>query len=78
MSHFYASIEGNRGPATRQGSKDSGISAHARGWSFGVRAFVFHDTDTDTDRAHVYLTLGSNGQGSDKYLGTYSADDLKN
>lgn len=30
MSRFYGSIQGNRGEATRQGSKDSGIEGIKR------------------------------------------------
>lgn len=77
MSHFYGDLSGNRGEATRCGTKSSGIAAHVRGWSFGVRAHVFYDEETDTDHARVYLTSGSRGDYSDKYLGTFSLDDLK-
>lgn len=63
MSHFYADIQGNRGPATRQGSKESGIHGHIRGWNLGgkvsMREFRGRDIVTLT------LTAGSNGQRPD-------------
>ena len=37
MARFYAEIQGNRGKASRMGSKDSGIWGHIRGWSVGAR-----------------------------------------
>ncbi len=40
MSRFYADIQGNRGRATRCGSKGSGISGHIRGWNTGCRVHV--------------------------------------
>lgn len=53
MSHFYGSMQGNRGAATRQGSKNSGIEAHVRGWNVGVSVDCQHDT---IDRCRVYAT----------------------
>jgi hypothetical protein len=58
MSHFYASIQGNKGTATRQGSKFSGISGHIRGWDMGVYVYLFHKDGKDHVR--IYKTGGSN------------------
>jgi hypothetical protein len=41
MSEFYATIKGNRGPATRQGSKASGIMAAAQSWEGSVITHLF-------------------------------------
>lgn len=60
MSHFYAEIQGNRGAATRCGSKDSGIRGHIRGWSIGVEIFCYHDEDRNKDICKVFKTNGSN------------------
>lgn len=43
MSHFYGYLTGNRGTATRCGSKKSGIHAHIRSWSNDVRAILKED-----------------------------------
>ena len=48
MSHFYANIQGNRGEATRGGSKDSGIDGHIRGWNSGAKVICeVNDKDQD-------------------------------
>jgi hypothetical protein len=60
MNHFYASIQGQRGPATRCGSRPSGISSHTRGWSSGVEVRGYVDSD-GTDVFAVYTTGGSGG-----------------
>lgn len=60
MSRFYASIQGSRGEATRQGTAASGIDGHIRGWDLGIRASVFGGL-ADTDRFVVTVTGGSNG-----------------
>lgn len=73
MSRFYASIEGSAGEATRQGTANSGIRGHVRGWDSGVR--VYGRTDAEgRDTFDVYATSGSNGHGSDRLLGTILGD----
>ena len=53
MAHFYGEIQGNRGGATRMGSKDSGFRAHIRGWHVGVRVQCWYDEETGKDEIHV-------------------------
>ena len=77
MSQFYASIEGSRGPATRQGSKKSGITGHIRGWSVGGEVRYWHNEETGEDEVTIYLTSGSSGYGSQKLLGRFTAKDLE-
>ena len=57
MSRFYASIQGSRGEATRQGSPNSGIRGHIRSWDTGVQVYIA--AEGDNDRIQVYLTGGS-------------------
>jgi len=68
VSHFYADIQGNRGKATRGGSKESGIQGHIRGWSVGVRVYVKYDKESDRDIVTVYKTSGSNGNSSSELI----------
>jgi len=75
MSRFYASIEGNRGMATRQGTKSSGIQGHIRGWNVGGR-IVCDVNDDDEDVVRLYLTGGSRGHKSDKLIGEFKEQDL--
>jgi len=66
MSRFYASIQGNRGGATRQGTPGSGITGHIRGWRIGARAACLAIDDKDVVR--IWLTGGSSGRKSDILL----------
>ena len=61
MSRFFAGIQGSKGPATRQGSPNSGIEGHIRGWETGVRVEI--EADGDHDVVRVYRTSGSKGHG---------------
>ena len=77
MSHFYADIGGNRGMATRQGTKKSGIAGHIRGWNIGAEVFCFYNDETEKDTVNVYLTGGSNRRSSSVFLGSFTEEDLK-
>ena len=57
MSHFYGDIRGNRGEATRGGSKDSGIDGHIRGWKSGAKVNCYVDNDGN-DVVEVVATNG--------------------
>lgn len=76
MSHFYADIQGNRGQATRQGTKNSGIEGHIRGWNVGAKVECYYDDELDMDFVRIYLTSGSNNQHK-RLIGVYSKDDLQ-
>ena len=76
MSQFYASIEGNRGEATRMGTKASGIHGHIRGWSVGARVDVWHDDETGLDQVSVYATGGSNARSRERLIARYTTTDL--
>lgn len=61
MSQFYGEIRGNRGGASRMGSKDSGLWGHLRGWNVGVEVSVRNVKGVDM--VTVYRTGGSNSSG---------------
>jgi len=69
MGQFYAEIKGNRGGASRMGSKTSGISGHLRGWAVGARVDIMHIDGADVVR--VYRTSGSNGGEDDKLIAEF-------
>lgn len=74
MAHFYASVSGSRDSiATKTGTKNSGMSAHVRGWNSGIRVEARHNEQTGQDEFTVYVTSGSNGHGSEQALGTFPA-----
>lgn len=68
MSRFYASIQGNRGEATRQGTEESGIVGHIRGWDAGIRVHGYVNGEGE-DEFDVWVTFGSNASGSSIYIG---------
>lgn len=59
MSHFYSSIEGNRGEATRQGTKGSGIRASCQGWEGSVIVRQYYDEEHDRDMVCISVAAGS-------------------
>jgi hypothetical protein len=67
VSRFYASIQGSRGEATRQGRQD--ITGHIRGWEVGVRVFGCVGDDGE-DMFNVFMTGGSDGNTSDRLIAT--------
>ena len=69
MSHFYASIQGDRGEAKRCGSKKSGITGHIRGWNIGVKVVIQQEGGEDV--CYVYATGGSLGYKMDKLLARF-------
>lgn len=73
MSRFYASIQGNRGEATRAGTPNSGIDGHIRGWDVGIRVEGFVDVSDGSDRFRIFVTGGSNGNSHERLIGEYGA-----
>lgn len=65
MAHFYGEIQGNRGEATRMGTKDSGFRGHIRGWHVGGSINCHYNESKDRDEISIYATKGSNGYGSE-------------
>lgn len=69
MSHFYGTLQGNRGEATRQGSKKSGIETSTASWEGAIHTRAFYNEETGND--WVRVTLGQwmgRGQSPSKIL----------
>jgi len=77
MSQFYANIKGNRGQATRRGTKKSGLDGHIRGWHIGAKVYMRFNEQTQEDECTIELTGGSNGYLPHKQLGTFTVNDIK-
>lgn len=60
MAQFRAMIQGQRGEASRLGSKKSGLRAYVNGWNKGVSVYLQYDEKTGQDVVEVYKTGGSN------------------
>lgn len=71
MAHFRAVIRGNRGDASRLGSKDSGMVAHVDGWHTGATVRIWHCDGRDL--VSVYRNGGSNGNGTEKLVAQWFA-----
>ena len=54
MSHFYGTLQGSRGQATRCGTKNSGMEVVAASWNGAVRISL-HTSDDGTDYYTVVL-----------------------
>lgn len=59
MAHFRATIVGQKGEASRLGSKRSGLTVTANSWHCGVTVEVEHNRQANEDIFRVYRTLGS-------------------
>jgi len=69
MAHFYGSMNGSRGEATRCGTKSSGISAHVRSWTHGVRSNLFESRQgSGEDKVCIEITSGSNNDGRTSHI----------
>jgi hypothetical protein len=64
MSHFYGTLQGGRGRATRCGTKKSGLDTRAASWGGCISVDLYHDEKTGEDCFTVYQTQHpSNGAG---------------
>ena len=61
MAHFYGTVQGNRGEATRTGSKNSGMFAEAKGWDLGGTVNAFYNPELGTDVV-TFRTTRDNGR----------------
>jgi hypothetical protein len=68
MAHFYGTLQGNRGGASRLGTKSSGLVTQTASWEGAVRVSVDYDKDTDRDLVHVSLIQWHNGAGVNRVL----------
>lgn len=66
---FYCSVYGRgQTPVTKGGDKETGITAHVRGWNVGARVRVDHVNGKDVVR--VYSTKGSNDESNERLIAT--------
>lgn len=56
MSHFYGCLNGQAGPATRRGSKNSGLKVTAASWNGAINVYLHHNPKTGKDEYHIELT----------------------
>jgi len=56
MAHFYGTLQGARGAASRLGHKSSGIRTCAASWSGAIRVEVYYNEETGKDMYRVVQT----------------------
>ena len=69
MSEFYGQVIGNRGPASRGGSRASGIHVSAQSWDGSVQVKLRRDRN-DELRVEVSTSHGSDMYGNVVYCGS--------
>jgi len=75
MAHFRGTVQGNRGEASRLGSKESGLCSKNNGWNLGCTSIMRYSEDLDTDTVSVYITSGSSYSTEEIFLGKFYKDD---
>ena len=61
MAHFYGTLEGNRGKATRCGTKIGGLSVTAAGWGGAIYVKLFEQDGVDHYTVSIGPWQGSGG-----------------
>jgi len=68
MAHFYGVLEGSaRTPATRCGTKNSGLTAIAASWDGAIETYIWYDETIKKNRYQVRQKPW-HGQGISKTL----------
>jgi hypothetical protein len=79
MSHFYGTLQGNRGEATRCGSAGSGVRTYAAGWRGAICATIYQETidgeDVDMFRVSLVPWHGSGGMSQVLATGRLNANE---
>jgi hypothetical protein len=68
MSHFYAGIAGSRGPATRQGTKESGISGYVQGYGSRISVGMHYNRTEERDDGSVVIGGGYTSNAGQKAI----------
>jgi hypothetical protein len=68
MAHFYGDLKGRFKPATKCGSKQSGMTTHIRSWTMGIKTICEYDEINNRNVFKVFLTGGSNNTSKIKLI----------
>lgn len=68
MAQFRGTIQGQKGEASRLGSKQSGFCATVDGWDAGIYVEARWDQTLGMDVFSVYATGGSNSRGGSRLI----------
>lgn len=70
MSTFYGMVQGNRGAATRGGSRASGFKSSVQSWDGSIITQMSYDKD-DNLMVDVSYSTGSSCYGTTIFHGTF-------
>lgn len=70
MSHFYGTLDGNSGEATRCGTKASGLLTYCASWNGAIRCYAYVARDkTGAEIDFVRVSMSTwNGAGENVLL----------
>ncbi len=73
MAHFRGTLQGNRGDASRLGSKDSGLQVTCAGWRLGATCHIDYNKSKQRDEISVWIDTGSGSsyKTDQRFLGTF-------
>ena len=74
MSHFYGTLKGGRGEATRCGTRNSGLTTYAAGWKGAIRVHVWNDEGVDRFQVSLEPWQGSGGRSRSLVSGHLNSD----
>jgi hypothetical protein len=77
MAEFRGLVQGNRGGASRLGSKSSGMVTDCDTWTFGARCRAWHNDETGENEILVYSTGGSQNSSMKLIAIITSKDDVE-
>jgi hypothetical protein len=75
MAHFYGTLKGSRGEASRLGTKSSGLTTIAASWNGAVKTELYEKGGRDFARVSL---IPWNGEGINSiiYEGPVSGDEM--
>jgi hypothetical protein len=76
MAHFYSSIQGARGEATRQGSKESGIRGYVQSWMARIESSIHYNRHEDRNDGGITLTGGPSSYARSRYINLPDIDTI--
>jgi len=75
MSHFYGTLQGARGKATRRGHKTTGLVTIAASWRGAIQVCLRYDVKSGEDIAAIYFVpWHGNGRNMLIYAGPVSGE----
>jgi len=58
MAHFYGEVQGNRGGASRCGTKN-GLEVRGAGWNIGATVSLWYDKNEKQDKLRIVVDSGN-------------------